>query len=151
MHARVCVSVCVALLSRFQSSPPSRSSPTLSSTRPPSHIAASLSTAVLATGGGRGGESARLKEHLEAEESELFEVKGVLQAKVGCVSMCVHDTLCNSYATDTMWGGILTTFILNMSVKNGEHLSVCLCVCVYVCVCVCVCVCVLCVWWSETM
>ena len=120
-HTCVCVSVCVALLSRFQSSPPSRSSPTLSSTRPPSHIAASLSTAVLAAGGGRGGESTRLKEHLEAEESELFEVKGVLQAKVGCVSMCVHDTLCNSYATDTMWGGILTTFILNMSVKNGEY------------------------------
>ena len=47
----------------------------------------------LAAGGGRGGESTRLKEHLEAEESELYEVKGVLQAKVGCVSMCVHDTL----------------------------------------------------------
>ena len=92
MHARtcVCVCVCVALLSRFQSSPPSRSSPTLSSTRPPSHIAASLLTAVLAAGGRRRGESTCLKEHLEAEESELFEVKDDLQAKVGCVSM----TLC---------------------------------------------------------
>ena len=89
VHACVCVSVCVALLSRFQSSPPSRSSPTLSSTRPSSHIAASLSTAVLAGGGGgdggrgRGVESTHLKEHLEAAESELFELKSVLQAKAG--------------------------------------------------------------------
>ena len=88
---RVCVCVCIALLSRFQSSPPSRSSPTLSSTRPSSHIAASLSTAILAGGGGgdggrgRGVESTRLKEHLEAAESELFELKSVIQAKAGCL------------------------------------------------------------------
>ena len=88
---RACLSVCVALLSRFQSSPPSRSSPTLSSTRPSSHIAASLSTAVLAGGRGgdggrgRGVEPTRLKEHLEAAESELFELKSVLQAKAGCL------------------------------------------------------------------
>ena len=30
-------------------------------------------------------ESTRLKEHLEAAESELFELKSVLQAKAGCL------------------------------------------------------------------
>ena len=30
-------------------------------------------------------ESTRLKEHLEATESELFELKSVLQTKAGCL------------------------------------------------------------------
>ena len=80
-----------------------------------------------------------MKEHLEAEESELFEVKGVLQAKVGCVSMCVHDTLCNSYATC-----VCVPLKPVRSCQGWSLLVVCVCFLYVVVV-------VVCVWWSETM
>ena len=76
------VCVCCSPLHRFQSSPPSGSSPTLSGTQPMSHVAPS--STVTTEGGGGGGGEYRLKEHLEAAEAELFELKSVLQAKVCC-------------------------------------------------------------------
>ena len=90
----MCVCVCFPL-SRFQSSPPSRSSPAHSSTQPPPHIAAGPSTAAIGGGGGGGGggrgeDSTHLKEHLEAAETELFELKSVLRAKACSAALTTY-------------------------------------------------------------